>query len=184
MVETTGFEPATEPCEGSVFPIKLRPQLYFKQTGGADGTRTHNLLHAMQAIFQLIYSPRKQIMIWWTRPESNRPYQGSGSLRPDLARRSMARVWLSVGTMHPLSTARFRLGLSLFMKAPHQEDTVGCCQPTFRPEMVFSKWWRRRESNSHRTSWRGHYSRCDQVGKRAPVATVHHSHSLHPQTIP
>ena len=36
----------------------------------------------------------------------------------------------------PFKHLRIHLGLSLFMKAPHREDTAGCNHPTFKPKMV------------------------------------------------
>jgi hypothetical protein len=36
-----------------------RDIMFFKKDGGAEGDRTPDLLHAMQALFQLSYSPMR-----------------------------------------------------------------------------------------------------------------------------
>jgi hypothetical protein len=47
-------------------PGRTNPQV---RTGGGEGNRTHDLLHAMQALYQLSYAPR--------RPENNTSFDAA-----------------------------------------------------------------------------------------------------------
>lgn len=56
MVGPDGLEPST-PRLSSVCSNQLSYEPTIKKTGGVDRTRTDDLLHAKQALYQLSYDP-------------------------------------------------------------------------------------------------------------------------------